>query len=159
MTRQKKSLFFAVVWSITDLLSKKEAGKCYTYKSRDVENEVNGLWPSKRKITYTYTSGNFCQWVAHKGFLEHALPENMRGLWTKGQTSTGETKTVWGKRHWESRHMRQNPSRKFCAAKKKKGYLQLSSARFSLHFLCQRLKKVRFVFKLCSHLLRMSFHL
>lgn len=59
---------------------KKEAGKCYTYKSRDVENEVNGLWPSKRKITHTYTSGNFCQWVAHKGFLEHALPENMRGL-------------------------------------------------------------------------------
>lgn len=40
---------------------KKEAGKCYTYKSRDVENEVNGLWPSKRKITHTYTSGNFCQ--------------------------------------------------------------------------------------------------
>lgn len=59
---------------------KKEAGKCYTYKSRDVENEVNGLWPSKRKITHTYTSGNFCQWVTHKGFLEHALPENMRGL-------------------------------------------------------------------------------
>lgn len=84
MTRQekkkKKPVFCSGLIDHRPAVKKKEAGKCYTYKSRDVENEVNGLWPSKRKITHTYTSGNFCQWVAHKGFLEHALPENMRGL-------------------------------------------------------------------------------
>lgn len=86
MTRQEKKKACFLQWfdlsqtCCQKKKKKKEAGKCYTYKSRDVENEVNGLWPSKRKITHTYTSGNFCQWVAHKGFLEHALPENMRGL-------------------------------------------------------------------------------